>query len=173
MCWLLIILCSSFFQSVCTLGYCLLPLTLALLVLRILLSIDSLTPAIIFIKLALVGGSLTWSIWGELFCKIITVEPLSKDTPETKTPLWRGHISNIITPPLPPSSASLGFLYDYLAVDRRALAIYPLVLFYLSIGCLIATQKSGLFWHSLYNRTHCYSALSNYVIINPLDWVSS
>ncbi|CAI7988747.1 Protein YIPF6, partial [Geodia barretti] len=94
----------SFFQSVCTLGYCLLPLTLALLVLRILLSIDSLTPAIIFIKLALVGGALTWSIW-----------------------------------------ASLGFLYDYLAVDRRALAIYPLVLFYLSIGCLIATQKSGLF----------------------------
>ena len=59
------ILCRSFFQSVCTLGYCLLPLTLALFVLRILLSFHSLAPAIIVIKLALIGGALAWSIWGE------------------------------------------------------------------------------------------------------------
>ena len=45
--------------------------------------------------------------------------------------------------PIP--TASLGFLSDYLAADRKALAIYPIVLFYLSISCLIATQKSGLF----------------------------
>jgi hypothetical protein len=93
----------SFFQSVCTLGYCLLPLALVLLLSRILLSFHSLLPFVFVIKMALIGVALAWSIW-----------------------------------------ASLGFLSDYLAPDRRALAIYPIVLFYLSISCLIATQKYGL-----------------------------
>ena len=41
-----------------------------------------------------------------------------------------------------PSSASLGFLSDYLPEDRKALAIYPIVLFYFGISCLILTQNT-------------------------------
>ena len=38
--------------------------------------------------------------------------------------------------------ASLGFLSDYLPEDRKALAIYPIVLFYFGISCLILTQNT-------------------------------
>ena len=40
-------------------------------------------------------------------------------------------------------SASLGFLSDYLPSDRKALAIYPILLFYFAIGCLVVAQDTG------------------------------
>ena len=39
--------------------------------------------------------------------------------------------------------ASLGFLSDYLPADRKALAVYPILLFYFGISCLILAQKNG------------------------------
>ena len=41
--------------------------------------------------------------------------------------------------------ASTGFLADYLPSDRKALAIYPILLFYFAISCLILAQTNGLF----------------------------
>lgn len=93
----------SFFQSVCTLGYCLLPLAVALLVSRLLL-LDSHHPRLIFaLRLGTIGVALVWAIW-----------------------------------------ASVGFLADYLPHDRKSLAVYPIILFYFGISCLIVAQNNAL-----------------------------
>ncbi|KAL5510336.1 hypothetical protein EMCRGX_G005865 [Ephydatia muelleri] len=93
----------SFFQSVCTLGYCLVPLTISLIVSRILLIFAGTTFKLMFIiKVVIVSASLVWSVW-----------------------------------------ASLGFLSNYLPADRKALAIYPIVLFYFSISLLILSQHNA------------------------------
>lgn len=46
-------------------------------------------------------------------------------------------------PPPPPPTASLGFLADYMPMDRKALAVYPILLFYFAISCLIIAQDRG------------------------------
>ena len=56
----------SFFQSVCTLGYCLVPLTISLIISRILLIFASITFRLVFtLKVVIVSTSLVWSVWGE------------------------------------------------------------------------------------------------------------
>ena len=62
----LIFLYSSFFQSVCTLGYCLLPLTIAVLLSRVLLTLPVPQFVAHIIRLIVVLIGLIWSVWGEL-----------------------------------------------------------------------------------------------------------
>lgn len=110
------VLCRSFFQSVCALGYCLLPLTIAVLISRILLTVPLPSSVVLIIRVAIVGVALFWSVWGEcLFNPLVIV-----------------------------LSGSLGFLSDYLPADRKALAIYPILLFYFAISCLILAQTNSL-----------------------------
>lgn len=116
-------LCRSFFQSVCTLGYCLVPLTIALIVSRILLIFAGTTFKLMFtIKVIVVSASLVWSVWGEC---------------------WRCDHATKSLSRVPHFAASLGFLSNYLPADRKALAIYPIVLFYFSIGLLILSQHNA------------------------------
>ena len=64
----------SFFQSVCTLGYCLLPLVFSLVVSRILLSLSAVHVTIFFCRLAVIMFALVWSLWGEfLIIKCVTI----------------------------------------------------------------------------------------------------
>lgn len=60
--------CSSFFQSLCVLGYCVMPLTVAMLVCRLVLLAGSGTISFI-IRLLVVGAMFAWSTLGEsLMC---------------------------------------------------------------------------------------------------------
>ena len=113
---------SSFFQSVCTLGYCLLPLTIAVLVSRLLLTTPLPSSAVSLVRLVVVVISLVWSVYGEL------VIPMS---------MFTKHFVLFCL-------ASLGFLSDYLPSDRKLLAIYPIFLFYFAISCLILAQTNSL-----------------------------
>ena len=61
----LLFIARSFFQSVCTLGYCLLPLLLALLLSRILLSLGLPAMAVHVTRLVLIAIALCWSVFGE------------------------------------------------------------------------------------------------------------
>lgn len=64
----------SFFQSVCTLGYCLLPLVCSLIVSRILLSLSAVHVTIFFCRLAVIMFALVWSLWGEfVMMKCVTI----------------------------------------------------------------------------------------------------
>jgi len=56
----------SFFQSVCVLGYCVLPLTLALIACKILLAISDVSTTIFAIRCAVVVASLVWSCFASL-----------------------------------------------------------------------------------------------------------
>eukprot|EP00826_Nyctotherus_ovalis_P052117 TRINITY_DN656_c0_g1_i10.p3 TRINITY_DN656_c0_g1~~TRINITY_DN656_c0_g1_i10.p3 ORF type:complete len:132 (-),score=11.09 TRINITY_DN656_c0_g1_i10:55-450(-) len=82
---------SSFFQSVCVLGYCLCPLTISALIVKLFLS--SLHVLIQFL-VALLGFG--WSTY-----------------------------------------SSYGFISDMVQADRKALAVYPLCLFYLFLALFI------------------------------------
>ena len=55
----------SFFQCVCTLGYSLTPLTISLLILKILSSFMDKFPLVI-VKFVLCGVAMSWSIWAAL-----------------------------------------------------------------------------------------------------------
>lgn len=57
-------LCSSFFQSLCVLGYCVMPLTVAMLVCRLVLLAGAGTVSFI-IRLIVVGAMFGWSTLGE------------------------------------------------------------------------------------------------------------
>jgi hypothetical protein len=56
----------SFFQSVCTLGYCLLPLTIAVLFSRLLLTSPLPQAVVLVIRIAIILVALCWSVIGEL-----------------------------------------------------------------------------------------------------------
>ncbi|MEE6525084.1 hypothetical protein FKM82_024884 [Ascaphus truei] len=87
----------SFFQSLCVLGYCILPLTVAMLVCRLLLIASSNTVTFI-IRLVVVATMFAWS-----------------------------------------TLASTAFLADSQPPNRRALAVYPIFLFYFVISWMILT----------------------------------
>ncbi|XP_065885610.1 protein YIPF6-like [Dysidea avara] len=53
----------SFFQSVCTLGYCLLPLTLSLVISRVILLTSNGHMMIFLVRLILIMSALAWSLW--------------------------------------------------------------------------------------------------------------
>jgi len=65
--------------------------------------------------------SLVWSLWGEFnslaYCHGDVIIPI----------------------------ASIGFLTDYLPMDKKALAMYPIFLFYFAISCLILAQNQSLY----------------------------
>lgn len=84
----------SFFQSICVLGYCIFPLTLASV---FCVTIGALTG--FWLRLLVVLGCFVWA-----------------------------------------SSASVGFLSTLVPENRRALAAYPVFLFYLSISWMVVVQ---------------------------------
>jgi len=90
----------SFFQSVCVLGYCLLPLALSLLLCRLLL----------------LAGSATWLFVGRCLATLAGF-------------LWS-------------TFASMQFLGDCTPAPRRALATYPMLLFYLVIGWMVISHSA-------------------------------
>ena len=109
----------SFFQSVCVLGYCIFPLNIASLV-------------------CLIGGHILWR----------TVRARARASPPARAHLPRPRARPPAEPPPPPqivvavcffwsTGASLGFMGELVPPNRKALAVYPLFLFYTSIGWLI------------------------------------
>ena len=56
--------CSSFFQSLCVLGYCILPLTVAMLICRLVLLAGQ-GPINFMIRLFVVVVMFAWSVIGE------------------------------------------------------------------------------------------------------------
>ncbi|XP_072286031.1 protein YIPF6 [Pyxicephalus adspersus] len=87
----------SFFQSLCVLGYCILPLTVAMMICRLLLLASSSTVTFI-LRLVVVVVMFAWSTF-----------------------------------------ASTAFLADSQPPNRRALAVYPIFLFYFVISWMILT----------------------------------
>ncbi|CAH2315520.1 YIPF6 [Pelobates cultripes] len=87
----------SFFQSLCVLGYCILPLTVAMLVCRLLL-LASMNTVTFIVRLVVVAVMFAWS-----------------------------------------TLASTAFLADSQPPNRRALAVYPIFLFYFVISWMILT----------------------------------
>lgn len=82
---------SSFFQSVCVLGYCIFPLNLASLVVH-------LFPQHTFRAIA-VSLALVWAV-----------------------------------------KASVGFMAQLTPADRKALGVYPVVLFYVTLSWMVLSQ---------------------------------
>ena len=72
--WRMFFFCSSFFQSVCVLGYCVLPLTLALITCKILLAISDVSTTIFAIRCVVVVASLVWSCFGKIFCSSLYLQ---------------------------------------------------------------------------------------------------
>jgi hypothetical protein len=72
---------SSFFQSVCTLGYCLLPLALSLLISRVILMVSHFSLLIFFIRFAIIMVALLWSSWGEYWWLRVPIDWYDVITP--------------------------------------------------------------------------------------------
>lgn len=87
----------SFFQAVCTLGYCMFPLVVAAMIIKV-VSVTTGFNSIIF-RGVFVLVTLLWSIW-----------------------------------------ASFGFMSSLVDQKRRALAVYPVVLFYVILAWLVLSQ---------------------------------
>ncbi len=65
----------SFFQSVCTLGYCLLPLTLSLILSRVLITVLSSLPRLLLaLRLVFIALALVWSTRGEQVPVMVGIE---------------------------------------------------------------------------------------------------
>merc|ERR1711971_639456 len=89
----------SFFQSVCVLGYCLLPLSMALLICRIILMASTQGTALFIIRCISVLAGFVWAAY-----------------------------------------ASMQFLGDCQPPHRKALAAYPMFLFYFLIGWMVTSH---------------------------------
>ncbi|KAM4625590.1 protein YIPF6 [Polymixia lowei] len=92
----------SFFQSLCVLGYCIMPLTVAMVVCRVVL---------------LGGSGKEWFQWVSFTVRLVVV---------TASFGWSTFASTV-------------FLADSQPVNRKALVVYPVFLFYLVIGWMILT----------------------------------
>ncbi|XP_026464218.1 protein YIPF6 [Ctenocephalides felis] len=90
----------SFFQSVCVLGYCLLPTTLSLILCRIILLVTQ-TTLLFIIRLLITICGFSWATY-----------------------------------------ASIIFLGDSQPADRKALAVYPIFLFYFVISWLVISNTN-------------------------------
>jgi hypothetical protein len=126
---------SSFFQSLCVLGYCLAPLLLA--------SILSFFFHAIYIRAPVSFLAVGWAVWGASY-------PLLDDKPGA-LPIrqdTRSRIANsssvwpLTRPSLPyPPAASVNFLKGAkLPQSRQILAVYPLCLFYFVLAWMILIQ---------------------------------
>jgi len=91
----------SFFQSVCVLGYCLLPLSLALLICRVILMASTQSTALFIIRCISVLAGFVWAAY-----------------------------------------ASMQFLGDCQPPRRKALAAYPMFLFYFLIGWMVISHSN-------------------------------
>jgi len=91
----------SFFQSVCVLGYCLLPLAVSLLVCRIILFADHQTTILLILRGLVVLIGFAWATF-----------------------------------------ASMQFLGDCQPPNRKALAVYPMFLFYFVIGWMVISHSN-------------------------------
>ena len=127
----------SFFQSVCVLGYCIFPLNIASFI-------------------CLLGGPLLWRMLVVAVCFFwstgasLGARPAARSA--TRPPdTWPTHVRSpahfhlrqpLHHPPpttCPPSRppACAGFMGELVPPNRKALAVYPLFLFYTAIGWLI------------------------------------
>lgn len=89
----------SFFQSVCVLGYCVLPLVISLIICRLLMIPSKPVIVLFAVRIIVVIVAFIWS-----------------------------------------TLASLAFLADSQPPHRKALAVYPICLFYFVIGWMIISQ---------------------------------
>ena len=139
----------SFFQSVCVLGYCIFPLNLASIV-------------------CLVGGHIVWRVFVVAVCFFwstgasLGARACRASSARDKTTLacWMSTASSACeccprescflpsSPACPvrpaPPALPVGFMGELVPPNRKALAVYPLFLFYTSIGwlILIAAKRS-------------------------------
>ncbi|KAG9340922.1 hypothetical protein JZ751_020115 [Albula glossodonta] len=118
--------CSSFFQSLCVLGYCILPLTVAMIVCRLVL-LGGTGPASFAIRLILVIASFGWSTFA---CQW-RLEVRS----DTRYQALAGFFQEAELL----CRTSTAFLADSQPPSRKALVVYPIFLFYFVIGWMILT----------------------------------
>lgn len=111
--------CSSFFQSVCVLGYCLTPVAISLIVCRIIL-LATQSPLLFFLRLLTTTLGFLWATYGKNFSKFT----------RTTTYIKRFVIS-----------ASFIFLGDSQPPNRKPLAVYPIFLFFFIISWLVISHN--------------------------------
>ena len=107
----------SFFQSVCVLGYCIFPLNLASIV-------------------CLVGGHIVWRVFVVAVCFFWSTGASLGECPRilARPPT---HAVALAPPSHGRGVSRAGFMGELVPPNRKALAVYPLFLFYTSIGWLI------------------------------------
>ena len=113
----------SFFQCVCVLGYCLVPCVCAALGCA-LLSVAS-GAFVILVKLAIAVAACLWAIYGKFDYLRRTVLFCAS---------YQRGIQAIIF------AASTAFLSGVSIVNRKALMIYPICLFYAIITCMVVSH---------------------------------
>ena len=112
---------SSFFQSVCVLGYCIFPLIIAtalLLTLKLVISH-------VILRLLLVSIGFVWSTRGPSSCPLVSASALAL-------------ILLLLCPFVP--LASVVFMSKMVPPKRKALTVYPVLLFYLFIAWMVLIQ---------------------------------
>nr|CAB3267828.1 protein YIPF6-like [Phallusia mammillata] len=108
----------SFFQSVCVLGYCILPLVVAMIICWFLVKIFEQSIVFVVIRIILVAAAYGWSIFG---------------------PCLITHLQCMI--PITVVTASVAFLGDSQPKGRKALAVFPICLFYFILAWMVVTYS--------------------------------
>lgn len=125
----------SFFQSVCVLGYCMFPLVTSLLFCWLIIKLAPENLGFFIVRFVIVALGYGWSIFGKnrqcLFQQLGIVYYLIL-------------IMSSFT-------ASIAFLGDSQPPKRKALAVYPICLFYMALAWMIITltQHSSIKFHSI------------------------
>jgi hypothetical protein len=109
----------SFFQSVCVLGYCLTPIAIALIICRMILVMVQ-TNFLFFLRLITTAGGFGWATYGEKHFFRFFLNKFSL---------------NLFT-------ASVIFMGDSQPPNRKALAVYPMFLFYFIISWLVVSHSN-------------------------------
>lgn len=133
----------SFFQSVCVLGYCIFPLNLA--------SFVCLLGGPLVWRMLVVAVCFFWSTGASLGARAPTPDPrrdahwLRPILPETRGLWGSGAAAPLRLSPPACCMPAPGFMGELVPPNRKALAVYPLFLFYTAIGWLIlsAARRSG------------------------------
>lgn len=110
---------SSFFQSVCVLGYCVFPLNLATLLCMVLKVVVS----HVLLRLVIVAVGFLWSTRG--------MSPFSTASSKRHAPPLTSLMSR---------AASVVFMSKLVPPKRKALTVYPVLLFYLFISWMVLIQ---------------------------------
>ena len=126
----------SFFQSVCVLGYCIFPLNIA--------SFICLLGGPLIWRMIVVGVCFFWSTGASLGARTLpvpgaaTAQSSSRSGRHARAPestcAWSHRTPHAALPPFP---FAAGFMGELVPPNRKALAVYPLFLFYTAIGWLI------------------------------------